>query len=167
MELYFMRHGIAAPEDSPGVDSDGERPLTPKGIKRMRKAAKGLLSLRVSFDRILTSPLLRARQTAQVVTEVLGAEERLQEIPELAPERSVQELVARLADYGEEKRILLVGHQPLLGETASFLLSRSKITGIPLKEGGLCCIEIDDLRSDTVAVLHWMLSPKQLQLLAE
>ena len=167
MELYFMRHGIAALEDSPGVASDGERPLTPKGIKRMRKAAKGLLSLQVSFDRILTSPLLRARQTAQVVTEVLGAEERLQEIPELAPERSVQELVTRLADYGEEKRILLVGHQPLLGETASFLLSRSKMTGIPLKKGGLCCLEIDDLQSETVAVLHWMLTPKQLRLLAD
>jgi phosphohistidine phosphatase len=166
MELYFMRHGIAAPEDTPGITSDGERPLTPKGIKRMRKAAKGLLSLRVSFDRVLTSPLLRARQTAQVITEVLDAEERLQEIPELAPERSVQELVTRLADYGDETRILLVGHQPLLGETASFLLSRNKMTGIPLKKGGLCCLEIDDLRSEAPAVLNWMLTPKQLRLLA-
>lgn len=167
MELYIMRHGIALPGDAPGVSSDGERPLTQKGVKRVRKVAKGLLSLQVSFDRILTSPLLRARQTAQVIAEVLSVEERMQEIPELAPEGLVEELMTRLADYREEKRILLVGHQPLLGETASLLLCRSKTVEVRLKKGGLCCLEVDDLRSETPAVLHWMLTPKHLRLLAD
>lgn len=132
----------------------------------MYKEAKGLQALDISLDRILTSPLLRSQQTAQVVAEVLNSGRQLEEIRELAPDRSLQELISRLATYRETERILLVGHQPLLGEAASFLLSKGKKVEIKLKKGGLCRIEVDRIPPEKAAVLHWMLTPKQLRLLA-
>lgn len=164
MNLYVMRHGIAVAAPGPGIRSDQERPLSPKGLKRMRRAANGILALKLSFDRILTSPLLRAQQTAQVIAEVFHAEDRIAEIPELAPEGSVQKLLSSLAAYRGAKCLLLVGHQPLLGHTALFLLSGGNGVEMDLKKGGICCIEVDDLPPKK-AVLRWLLTPKQLRLL--
>ncbi len=167
MNLYFMRHGITVARGDAGIPSDDrERALTPKGIKRMHKAAKGLLSLSLSFDRILTSPLERARRTAQIVAEALHMEDRLEEIQEFSPDRSVQDLLSGLATYSGDKNILLVGHEPLLSRTVSFLLSGTRGAEIRLKKGGLCCLEVDDLPPKGGAVLHWALTPKQLRLLA-
>lgn len=166
MDLYFMRHGIAVSRTAPGIHSDRERALTPKGIKRMRKAAKGLLALAIPFGRILTSPLKRAQQTAHIIAEVLHMEERLEEIQELAPDRSVQDLLSSLATYRGKDHLLLIGHEPLLSETVSFLLSGGKSVGIHLKKGGVCRIEVGDLPPKKAAFLHCMLTPKQLRLLA-
>lgn len=167
MDLYFMRHGIASPQGTPGIKSDRERPLTQKGTKRMRKAAKGLSSLGIRFDSILTSPFLRARQTAQLVAEIMNMEERLEEVQQLAPEGSVPDLLSSLTSYRAKKHILLVGHEPLLSETLSWLLAEGKKNmRIGLKKGGLCCIEVDDLPPKKAALLHWMLTPKQLRRLS-
>jgi phosphohistidine phosphatase len=166
MNLYLIRHGIAVPQDSPGIHSDQERPLSPKGIKRMRKAAKGLLTLDIAFDRVFTSPLLRARQTAQIVAEILEIKEQPEELPDLAPGGSVEGLLSSLSAHREKKRLILVGHQPLLGEIASLLLAKDKGIEISLKKGGLCRIESDDLPSTGGARLHWILTPRQLRLLA-
>lgn len=160
-----MRHGIAVPAEA-GMTSDWERPLTKKGRDRIYKEATGLLALEISPDRIFTSPLLRAQQTAQVVAEVLKMGEALEEIRELAPDRSPQEVIRRLGTYQNIQRILLIGHQPLLGETASYLLSGDDKLEIRLKKGGLCCIEADRLPPEKTAVLHWLLTAKQLRLLA-
>jgi phosphohistidine phosphatase len=167
MNLYLLRHGIAAAGDEPGIESDGERPLTPKGIKRMRKEAKGLRRLGIVFDAILTSPLVRARQTAEIVAEILSLESQLQEISGLAPESSVENLLFGLTRFQNRDHLLLVGHQPLLGKTAAFLLhgnERSSLD-IELKKGGLCAIEIDSLPPDEPGTLHWLLAPKQLRLI--
>jgi phosphohistidine phosphatase len=165
MNLYLMRHGIAVTADQPGVESDGERPLTPKGIKRMRRAARGLRRLGVSFDAILTSPLVRARQTADIVATALGLEAHLEEIPELAPESSVERLISSLTPFEKREHLLLVGHNPLLPDAAAVLIAGKKQNSfqIDLKKGGVCCIEIDGLPPDTPGTLHWFLTPKQLR----
>ena len=167
MNLYLMRHGIAADRgDADKRSEDRERPLTPKGIKRMQTAAKGLLSLSLSIDRILTSPFERARQTAQIVAAALHMEDRLEEIQELCPDQSVQKLLAGLAAYSGEKKILLVGHEPLLSRTVSHLLSGTAGAEVRLKKGGLCYLEVDGFPPKKSAVLHWALAPKQLRRLA-
>jgi phosphohistidine phosphatase len=167
MNLYFMRHGIAAERADAGeASADRERRLTPKGIKRMNKAAKGLVSLSLSFDRILTSPLERTRQTAKIVAETLQLEERVEDIEQLSPDQSVQDLLAALVAYASQKEILLVGHEPLLSSTISFLLAGKAGVEIRLKKGGLCCLEVDNLQAGRSAVLHWALTPKQLRLMA-
>jgi phosphohistidine phosphatase len=169
MNLYLLRHGIAVVENEPGIESDNERPLTPKGGKRMRKAAKGLRRLGIAFDGILTSPLVRARQTAEIVADVLGLKSQLQEISGLAPESSVENLLFGLTRFQNREHLLLVGHQPLLGETAAFLLHGKDHPSldIALKKGGMCRIEIDSMPPDKIGTLHWLLAPKQLRLLGD
>ena len=167
MILYFMRHGIAADRAEGGRRSDDRnRQLTPKGIKRINKAAKGLVALSLSFDRILTSPFERARQTAKIVAQTLKIEDRLEEIPQLGADQSVQELLSGLAGYATDKEILLVGHEPLLSKTVSFLLSGTVGAEIRLKKGGLCCLAVDGVPAQKRAVLQWAMTPKQLRLLA-
>lgn len=167
MNLYFMRHGIAVDlADSGAGSGDRERQLTPKGIKRMNKAATGLFTLSLSFDRILTSPFERARQTAQIVAQTLRLEDRLEEFDQLCSDQSVQDLLSGLSVYSGEKEILLIGHEPLLSRTVSFLLSGKAGAEIRLKKGGLCCLEVDGVPAKENAVLHWALTPKQLRLMA-
>ena len=167
MILYFMRHGVAVNRADTGASSDDrERALTPKGIKKMHRAAKGLRALSLPLDRILTSSLERARQTAKIVAQFLKLEDRLEEIEQLSPDHSVQDLLSALVAYSGEKSILLVGHEPLLSHTVSFLLSGKAGAEIRLKKGGLCCLEVDGLPPKESAVLHWALAPKQLRMLA-
>jgi phosphohistidine phosphatase len=167
VNLYFMRHGIAVDRVEISAKSDDQgRTLTAKGIKRMQKGAKGLITLSLSFDRILTSPFERARQTAKIVAQALQLEDRIEEIQQLCPDQSVQDLLRALVSYSGEKRILLVGHEPLLSRTVSFLLSGTAGAEIRLKKGALCCLEVDGLPPKENGILHWALAPKHLRQMA-
>ena len=169
MNLYLMRHGIAVAADDPIVSHDSERPLTNKGVKRMRRAACGLRRLGIEFDVILTSPLQRARQTADIVAAMLGMESRLEEISGLAPESSVDHLLFGLTRYKDRNHLLLVGHQPLLGQTLASWIDPSRGTKLEfnLRKGSLCRVEIDGLPANKPGVLHWLMTAKQLRLLAD
>jgi phosphohistidine phosphatase len=169
MNLYLMRHGIALPADDPSVAHDGDRPLTPKGIKRTRKAARGLRRLNIPFDVILTSPVLRARQTADAVAGELGAEAVVKEISSLAPESTVDHLLFGLTRYKNHEHLLLVGHEPLLSNALSHLLGgkSARSVHVEFKKSALCRVEIDDLPPSNPGKLHWFLTPKQLRLLSE
>ena len=135
----------------------------------MRQAARGVRRLGVSFDTVLTSPFVRARQTAEIVAESLGLEDRLEEISELTPESSVDHLISGLIRFQDREHLLLVGHNPLLSYASSFLIAGKKEIRleIELKKGGLCRIEIDSLPPDTPGTLHWFLTPKQLRQLGD
>ena len=167
MNLYLMRHGIAVEADEPAVTRDSERPLTPKGVKRLRRATRGIRRLDIVFDGILTSPVLRARQTAEIVATALDLKSILEEVSGLAPESTVEHLLFGLERYQDRKHILMVGHEPLLSKTISSLLCGSRGHGmkIDLRKGSLCRIEIDGLPPSSPAILHWHLAPKQLRLL--
>ena len=169
MDLYFLRHAIAVTADEPGIQTDDDRPLSSKGIKRIRKAAKGLKRLEIPFDAVLTSPLLRASQTADIVAQALGLEAYLEQISGLAPESSVDHLMFGLSRFQNREHLLLIGHEPLLSETISFLLAGKSGMNlkVDLKKGGLCRIEIDGLPPAKPGTLHWFLAPKQLRLLGE
>jgi phosphohistidine phosphatase len=132
----------------------------------MRKAAQGIARIEDSFDRILTSPYVRAVQTAQIVAEILNLQDRVEEVEELGIKSSAERVAAKLNDYRELTSLLLVGHQPLLGQTASCLLTGSADMNIEFKKGGLCCIEIDTLPPKNAA-LDFLLTPKQLRQIAD
>jgi phosphohistidine phosphatase len=168
MNVYLMRHGIALAQDDPSISHDGERPLTGKGVKRTRQAAKGIRRLKIPFDAILTSPLVRARQTAEIVAAALGIETRLEEISGLAPESTVEHLMFGLSRYHDREHLLLVGHEPLLSSVATALLGGRQPAKVIIvfKKGSLCNIEIDALPATTPGKLHWMLTPKQLRSLS-
>jgi len=167
MNLYLMRHGIAVEANDPAVTLDNQRPLTNKGVKRLRRAARGLRRLEIPFDGILTSPVLRARQSAEIAATALGLESRLEEVSGLAPESTVEHLLFGLTRYQDREHLLMVGHEPLLSQTISSLLcaSRDHELAIDMRKGSLCRIEIDGLPPSSPGILHWHLAPKQLRLL--
>jgi phosphohistidine phosphatase len=171
MNLYFMRHGIAVAADDPDFADDNERPLTNKGVKRMHRAARGLARLKIPFDGILTSPVLRARQTAEIVVGELRLESHLEAISSLAPDSTVEHLLFGLTRFQDRKHLLLVGHEPLFSQTLSALLCPSRgqdqDLAIAVRKGSLCRIEIDTLPPTNPATLHWHLAPKQLRLLGQ
>jgi phosphohistidine phosphatase len=167
MNLYLMRHGVAVAADDPDMTHNSERPLTSKGVKRMRRAARGLRLLKIPFDGILTSPVMRARQTAEIVAAALGMEAQLEEISGLAPESTVEHLLFGLTRYQDREHLLLVGHEPLLSRTIVSLLCGSAEKGfeIPVRKGSLCRIELNGISPPGTGILHWFLTPKQLRLL--
>ena len=162
LELCFFRHGIAVDPADPSVSSDPSgrsRPLTEEGILKTHSAADGLKRMAISFDKLLTSPWLRAQQTADILAEVLdlGTPEKL---PELAGDHSLDQLIDALAaNHG--RRTLLVGHEPLLSATVASLLGAD--FQIELKKSGACAIQMDTLPTDKAATLLWLLTPKQLR----
>ncbi|MBI4475428.1 MAG: phosphohistidine phosphatase SixA [Acidobacteria bacterium] len=162
MELYFMRHGIATPKEDGGPDAD--RPLVPEGIKKSQQAAEALRNLEIEFDRILTSPLVRARQTADIVANVLQMQDRIEELEELA-DHSVKEVVRALTKFKGDDRLLLVGHQNQMGDTIAYLLGGEDKMQVDLKKSGICLVEVDSLPPKSRATLCWMLSPKHMKLM--
>lgn len=169
MNLYLMRHATATAADDPSVTDDNERPLTAKGTKRLRRAARGLRRLNIPFDGILSSPVLRARQTAEIVAATLGMEARLEEISVLAPDSTVEHLLFGLTRYQDREHILLVGHEPLLSQTMSSLLCGGRGQGLEInvRKCSICRIEVDALPPPRPGTLHWYLAPKQLRLLGD
>jgi len=169
MNLYLMRHGIAVTAGDPGVESDAARSLTPKGIKRMHRQARGMRRLGLSFDIVLTSPLVRARQTAVIIAETLRLKDQLEELAELAPQHSVDQLVTALARFNDPEDLLIVGHEPLLSYAFSYFMGGKNQVGltVDLKKGSIGCIGIDALPPREPGTLQWLLTPKQLRRLGE
>ena len=110
-EFYIMRHGIATQRGSDGSADDSKRKLTPEGREKMLEIAKGLKRLGVEVDWVLTSPLVRAVETAQIVSGTLGSKVPLDSCDELRPGEPAEKLLAYLAKQPDRKRVLLVGHQ--------------------------------------------------------
>ena len=158
MNLYLMRHGIAVAADEPAVTRDNERPLTPKGVKRLRRAARGIRRLDVAFDGILTSPVLRARQTAEIVASAFDPRPSIITIESLAPGGSYASLVADLEKHGRKTRIALVGHEPGIGELGARLIGSRH--SFEFKKGAVCRIDVDEIPPVGPGDLRWFLTPK-------
>ena len=161
--LYILRHGIAVTRGDASYPLDSDRPLTPKGIKRMRRITDGMRHLKVSFDVILTSPFKRALETAFVVGRQYGEGQRIQTCLALTPEVLPEEVVRVLQEkYASSRELLLVGHEPQLSALISTLTSGSAGARPLLKKGGLCKLQVDKLHAGKCATLLWLLTPRQL-----
>lgn len=166
MKLYLLRHAIAADHGTPGYDADSERPLTPEGEEKMRRIAEGMKALDLNFDIILSSPYVRAKQTAEIVAEVLQCPEALQLTATLAaahPTAVIQEINQR---HRVMERILLVGHEPYLSHLISVLVTGTNAAEIVMKKGGLCKLDAGELQYGRCASLRWLMTPSQLMRLA-
>lgn len=156
VELVFFRHGIAA-----DTLPDHSRPLTEDGMRKTRASAEGLKKMAIEFDRIFTSPWLRASQTAAILSEVLMAGVP-EEMPELAGDHTATELLQALQKC-QGRSFLLVGHQPLLGEAVATLLGAAGRCEIDVRKSGACYVHLDALPPRKPAVLNWLLTSKQLR----
>jgi len=161
--LYVLRHGIAEQRSEINYPLDSDRPLTSKGLKRMRRVADGMRHLKVSFDAILSSPYKRALETAFVVGRQYGAGETIQTCGALRPEVLPEELIRVLQEqYTSSRTMLLVGHEPQLSALISTLTSGSAGARPLLKKGGLCKLEVDKIQACKCATMLWLLTPRQL-----
>ena len=166
VNLYILRHGIAAERGTPGFKTDADRPLTPKGKRQLRQIAAAMRNLDLRFNLILSSPFLRARQTAEVVAKSLRLKKRLAYSDELTPDGDPKSLIRQLNELKPaSENVLLVGHEPYLSQFIARLISGGPDTAIDLKKGGLCKLETDSLRSGRCATLVWLLTPKQMKLM--
>ena len=161
-ELYFIRHGLAEERGDAWPD-DSKRPLTDEGMSRIRKAARGLARIGVTIEVVLTSPLVRARQTAEQLAAGLDPRPSMVNVDSLAPDGSYAAVIADLEKHGRKCRIALVGHEPMIGELAArFIGSRHPIE---FRKGAVCRIDLEDLPPAGPGELRWYLTPKILRAL--
>jgi phosphohistidine phosphatase len=160
-ELYLVRHGLAA-ERGENYPDDTKRPLTSKGIQRMRQEGKALVALDVTFDVILTSPLVRARQTAEALAASFRDAPPIVNTPALAPGGTHNAIIDELAKQSHRrKRIALVGHEPGIGELAGRLLGARK--AVEFKKGAIARIDVTALPMAGPGLLRWFLTPRVLR----
>jgi phosphohistidine phosphatase len=161
MKLFFLRHGIA--EDAHSGQSDAERALTEEGRAQLATIGNALRRMGVKPDLILTSPLVRARQTAEIVGPVIGGE--IGVANELQP-GCILEDVQRLLQRYQRETILLVGHEPDFSSLAARLINADE-RGIMLKKAGLIRVEIQGRPQAGRGRLSALLTPKMLTLIGD
>jgi phosphohistidine phosphatase len=162
MMLYVLRHGVA--EETAPEGGDRARRLTPEGRKKMRTAADGMRAVGLRFDLILTSPFVRAAETAALVAAAFDGQTPVQELTALEQGVPPVETLRALRPFARRPHLLLVGHEPGLSGLVALLL-----TGAPdglrlvLKKGGLVAVEVHDLARRGGATLRWLLTPRHLR----
>ena len=157
MKLYLLRHGLAADREEWSGD-DVDRPLTGEGQARMAREAVTLARLGLSLDLILTSPLVRAYQTAESVAQRLGMMDKLITDERLAPGFGADQLAPLVREHANAAALLLVGHEPDFSELIGALIGGGRVE---CKKGSLACVNLPDpLR--LAGELLWLLPPKIL-----
>ena len=159
-ELYVIRHAVAEERGESWPD-DAKRPLSADGASRMRKAARGLDRLGVTVDVVVTSPLVRTKQTAEIVAAALNPKPPVVTAESLAPDGTYQEIITDLEKQAKRTRIAIVGHEPGIGEFAARLIGSRH--SIPFKKGAICRIDVDALPPSGPGDLRWMLTTRILR----
>lgn len=166
MDCLFIRHGIAVPSDEWEGEED-KRPLTVKGKKRVLKAAAGLVALEYKPSHLFSSPLVRALETARLIQSVLCPSLKIETCDELMPDSTPERILAFLASLEPESAVVCVGHEPLLGETAAFLLCGKVSRNFPLKKAGASLIHLPGPLKPGHGILRWWLEPMHLRILGK
>jgi phosphohistidine phosphatase len=166
MNIYLLRHGTAVEPGAPGIKTDAGRPLIPKGEERLRAAAAAMEKMELSFDAIISSPYLRAKQTAEIVARHFKLQKKLAFSDDLIPGGNPQALIRRLNGLKPApENILLVGHEPYLSRLIALLSSGGTSAAIDMKKGSLCKLETEELEYGHCATLKWLLTPRQMELM--
>ena len=165
--VLIVRHAIALEREIAVRDgiSDAHRPLTEEGRKRMRRQAEGLQRLVPTVTSIACSALLRARETAEILT-ALYTDQQARELEALNPGGRLGDILEWIHGYdGDPNPLVLVGHEPDLSELVGWLLSAEPRSLLRLRKGGACLVELPSRAKPGDGVLEWALAPKQLRLL--
>ncbi len=157
MELYVLRHGIAEAR-RPGLP-DAKRRLTAKGKQRLRVILACARGAKVKPALILTSPLVRAVETAELAAGVLGCKNKVVPTDTLLPGASPQAVWQEIRSHEDVNSILISGHEPLLSHTASHLLGASWVL-VEMKKGAVACIDVDPSAKQPRGTLLWLLTYK-------
>ena len=163
LELYLIRHGLAADRGEEYPD-DSQRPLTSEGITRLRREAKALDALGVGIEHIITSPLARTKQTADVFAETMKSKPSVSMSDALAPAGTPAAVIDELARHMRKGTIGLVGHEPNIGELAARLIGAR----VPLafKKGAICRLDFEVFPPKGLGQLRWFITPRMLRLMS-
>jgi phosphohistidine phosphatase len=159
-ELYLIRHAVAEERGDDWPD-DTKRPLSEDGASRMRKSARGLDRLGITLDVVLTSPLVRARQTAEIVATALNPRPPIVTVESLGPGGTYQAITSDLEKQTRRTRIGIVGHEPGIGELAARLVGSRH--PIEFKKGAICRIDVDTIPPSGPGDLVWFVTPRILR----
>jgi phosphohistidine phosphatase len=163
IELYLVRHAIAA-ERGPDWPDDTRRPLTERGIRRFTAAVDGLRAAGVRIDEICTSPLVRARQTAEILSRRLAGKPAVKTLDALAPGHEPELVLAELARITRATSVALVGHEPGLGQLAAHLIGSQ--APLAFRKGGVSRIDLPQIGTPALGSLQWFMPPRVLRQLA-
>ena len=165
MDLLVVRHATAEDKDAfarTGQDDD-LRPLTPGGQREMRDVARALQELVPEIDALVTSPLVRAVQTAEVLAQRYGVEPEIADC--LRPEAPYEEFAAWARSNRDKKSVVIVGHEPHLSGLVSWLIAGPKRSVLGLKKAGACLLDVEGKPGVASATLVWLMGPKHLRAL--
>lgn len=164
MDVYVLRHGKAG-ERSLTVKGDSKRELTEAGKKELQCIAKAIKSLDIKFDCVVSSPLLRAKQTAEIALSHVKSKRRSIVVwNELKPESKVKEIFKKLSTLKPDYSVLIVGHEPVLSELIGSMISPlNHDISISLRKGGFAHVECSVKSSAVIGTLRSIMTPKQLK----
>ncbi len=157
MEIYILRHGVAEARHAGRADAD--RKLTEEGRQKLRLVLARARAAKAEPSLILTSPFARAVETAEIAAEVLRYKGAIVRTDALLPSSSPRAVWRELGAHADEAAVLLAGHEPLLSETASYLLGTSRVV-VELKKGALLRIDLAIPSAEPRGVIQWLLTAK-------
>jgi phosphohistidine phosphatase len=167
VDLYIVRHAIAVERGDAAYPWDDDRPLTPEGIHKFRLASRGLEKLGVKPSRILSSPLIRARQTAEILRDAVAPDLEIEYTPSLKPGAEFSEGLGAVVALGA-KSVAVVGHEPHLSEFASYLLcGPGPTSSLVLKKGAAALVRFPAEPAPGLGFLEWLIQPGALRRIAE
>lgn len=157
MQIYLLRHGIA--EDISSTGRDADRRLTAEGKKKLAAVLKNAAAAGVKPSLILTSPLVRAKQTAEIAAKALGCREEILTTSVLEPGADPEQAWGEIRLHRDAAQLLLAGHEPLFSRLGAYLLNAPTLE-IDFKKGALLRIDCDSLGPRPRGVLKWLLAPR-------
>ena len=162
IELYILRHAVAKSRGAWRGKDDSQRPLTRKGEKEMWRVAKAMKKLGLQFDLLLSSPLVRARRTAEIVSDVFKERQKLKLAPSLSSDATPRAFLKQAPKLsGSARKVIIVGHEPFLSELIALLLSGEPHPLVKLSKAGLCKLSMPSAHRGK-ALLEWLLTREQL-----
>jgi len=164
MLLVLFRHGPAGTADPARGPEDAKRPLTPRGVEKTRRAALGLARVLETEPHIFSSPLLRAKETADLLAAAYVPMLQVEVLEALVPGRPLEEILGRIAEIASGT-VVLVGHEPGLGHMAALLVTGRQMT-LPLKKAGACGIELSGNIAPGQGELLFLATPRMLRALS-
>lgn len=159
LSLYFMRHAEAGEHDPRRWPDDSKRPLTDEGVDQARRAAKGLRAAGLRVTKIVSSPYVRARQTAEAAAKELRYEGKIDLTRALEPDGDFERLEDVLLEFDEGDQVLLTGHEPSISYFVSRLLIDDEGLPIQFSKAAVCRLDVVD-RKALKTSLRWFLTPK-------
>lgn len=164
MHLYILRHAHAAPLDGQEIKTDEDRPITDKGREQVRTVALAIKRMGIAVDLILTSPLRRAMETAELLSQESGTVP-VEAFKRLSPGSPSNKLSKHLIGI-EAEHVVLVGHEPDLSEHTAWFIG-SKKASIKLAKGAIACVECEVAPGHGMGTLKWLMTPRTLASLLE